>query len=171
VDSVQGAGQPAADPSPKPTEPEQKPTDAEELQGTWTGAIAEHGGQPWAEYEKERGKVRVRIKGDTLTLRADVVLLPRTIAVDIAPADTSFAFELDERTKPGWIDLPLPQAQDDVKPLDVLVLSAPDGEPLTLCLNCPNNHPFQPAERSLRRSCSAASPPQDEHNYDSHLDD
>ena len=144
---------PAADPPPKPGNAKQKPTDAEKLQGIWTGAIAELGGQPWAETDKERGQVRVRIKGDTLTLRATVVLLPGAVAFGASPADTAFAFKLDEHKKPGWIDLPLPQADDDVKAIDAL-----DGDTLTLCLNCPNKKcPTELKTKDAPARCSSSS--------------
>jgi RNA polymerase sigma-70 factor (ECF subfamily) len=127
---------PPRGPDPKPGDAKQKATDAEKLQGIWTGEIAELGGQPWAENDKERGKVQVRIKGDTLTLRATIALLPGIIAFGNSPADTTFAFKVDENKK--RIDLAVPQADDDVKALDALGLYALDGETLTLCLNSPN---------------------------------
>jgi RNA polymerase sigma factor (sigma-70 family) len=102
-------------------------TDADKLQGIWTGTVVEVSGTA----RRSKSPVQLFIKENKLTLRGP------TFGVYIGfgiPQDNKFGFTLDDKKQPKSLDLTFPKGPDDLNEISCQGIYTLDGDDLKLCL-------------------------------------
>ena len=120
-------------------------TDADKLQGIWTGSVVEVGGRPVVVTDRKEDqlavKAQVLVKGRQLTLRGPTL---GTVLAFGSPVDNRFEFSLDDKKTPKRLDLVTLKGPDDLAPLSYLGYYSIDGDNLKICVNLANKK--RPAE-------------------------
>jgi RNA polymerase sigma factor (sigma-70 family) len=97
---------------------DQPEKDSAQLQGIWTGTVAEVGGRRASPSENvPLPEAKVYIKGDTLTLRG---LVYGNVVAYGTSTDMTFKIKSDATKVPNTIDLTIPPAPDDLGPTTYL---------------------------------------------------
>jgi uncharacterized protein (TIGR03067 family) len=110
--------------------------DRAELQGIWSGMVAEVGGRRASPSENvPLPEAKVYIRGDDLILRG---VIYGNVVSYVASTDTTFKLKADASKAPTTIDLTVPPAPDDLGPTTYLGIYRLEGDDLVICLTIPN---------------------------------